>query len=370
MRHVTATPGTHARVRRFVDEDIPHVAELHRRVLVNAPASKIPMASYRKYFEEVFLRPADHGVLTSLVYERQGDIRGFLGVAPRAMRFKRSPMLAAVCSQFVVDPKERGLAGLQMLKACFAGPQDLSIADEAGDNARKMWEWCGGAAVLPYSVHWVRPLQPAQAAVALIGRHVHTLPCRAAFTRVARLVDLVAGRRASRRKSAVPLRGSREELDEQTFLAELAEFSERRAIGPDYTAQSVAVMFGCLMRGRNDHLVRKQLVRDEFGKPIGSFIYVIADDGVAEVLHVAASTGGGRVVLDQLAVDALTQGAVAVAGTLDSELTPELSEKHSFLYRRGHWTLAYSRDVDLMQALQRGDASLSRLQGEWCLRFP
>jgi hypothetical protein len=363
-------PVTHARVRRFVDEDIPHVAELHRRVFVNAPARKVPVASYRKYFEEVFLRPADHGVLTSLVYERQGDIRGFLGVAPLAMRFKRSPILAAVCSQFVVDPKERGLAGLQMLKTCFAGPQDLSIADEAGDNARKMWEWCGGTAVLPYSIYWVRPLQPAQAAFALIGRHMRKLPCRAGLTRVARLFDLLAGRQASRRMSIVPIRGSREDLDENTFLAGFAEFCGRRAIGPDYTAQSVALMFGRLTGGRNDRVVRKQLVRDESGKAIGSFIYVIADDGVAEVLHVAARTGSGRLVLDQLAVDARTQGAVAVTGTLDSELTPELSEKHSFLYRRGHWTLAYSRDAELMHALQRGDASVSRLQGEWCLRFP
>jgi hypothetical protein len=357
-------------VRRFVDEDIPQVTELHRRVLVNAPRGTVQAAAYRKYFEDIFLRPADDGVLTSLVYERHGDICGFLGVAQRAMRFKRSPILAAVCSQFVVDPKERGLAGLQMLKACFAGPQVLSIADEAGDNARKMWEWCGGAPVLPYSIHWVRPLKPAQAVFALIGRHTRQLPCRGGLTYVAKLLDLVAGRRTSPRTGTAPIRGSREDLDEETFLAGVAEFSGRRAIGPEYTAQSVALIFGRLTGGRTDRVVRKQLVRDELGKAIGSFIYVIADDGVAEVLHVAAGNGGGRLVLDQLAVDALEHGAVAVTGRLDSELTPELSEKHSFLYRRGHWTLAYSRDADLMHALQSGDASLSRLQGEWCLRFP
>ena len=151
------------------------MAELHRRVFVSGPGST-GTPSYERYFRDVFLACNGPSALTSLVYERKGDIRGFLGVTPRLMRFKGPPILAAVCSQFVVDPEERGLAGLQMLKTCFAGPQDLSIADEAGDNARKMWEWCGGSAVLPYSIHWVRPFQPAQAALALTGRHVRKIP--------------------------------------------------------------------------------------------------------------------------------------------------------------------------------------------------
>jgi len=355
-------------VRPFDEKDIPQVADLHRSVLANAPAADGRTAAYRTYFEDAFLRSAEQSVLTSLVYERQGSIRGFLGVAPRRMRFNGSPILAAVCSQFVVDPPERGLAGLQMLKTCFAGPQDLSIADEAGENARKMWEWCGGSAVLPHSIHWVRPLQPAQAALALAARQIRTIPCRSVLAGAARVLDRFA-RVWTAHPAGGPLRGTRKELDEATFVARVTEFTGTSAIVPDYEPQVVDGIFARLTHGRRARDVRRQLVSDEFGRAAGWFIYVIGPDCIGEVLHIAAGAGLARLVLDHLADDARTRGAVALTGRLDPSMTPELSERHSFLYRRGHWMLAHSRDAALMHALQRGDAFVSRLEGEWCLRF-
>jgi hypothetical protein len=356
-------------VRPFVEQDIPQVTALHRRVFTSSPGSNGNADRYERYFRDVFLDPAEaHGTLSSLVYEREGNIRGFLGVRPRGMRFNGRPILAAMCSQFAVDPAERGLAGLQMLKACFAGPQDLSIADEAGDNARKMWEWCSGSAVLPHSIHWVRPLQPAQAALALAARQTQKIPCRPVLARVTGLLDCIAGLRTAHR-AAVPMRGSRAELDEATFLAHVAEFAGRCAIAPDYAARSLAWVFARLRHGRHARFVRQQVVRDESGATIGWFIYVITDERIGEVLHIAAGAGLARLVLDHLAEDARAHGAVALTGRLDPSLTPELSERHSFLYRRGHWMLAHSRNAELMHALQRGDAFLSRLEGEWCLRF-
>ena len=253
--------------------------------------------------------------MSSLVYERDGEIRGFLGVRARRLRFNGRPVLAAVCSQFAVDPSERGLAGLQMLRTCFAGPQDLSMADEAGDNARKMWEWCGGRAVLPYSVHWIRPLRPSEAAVALAARHLGKVPCLAALTRVTRLLDGVGELRRARRNGAAAVRGSRQELDEATFLARFADFTGRCAIVPDYTAQSLAWVFARLTHGSDPGDVRKQFVTDESGRALGWFIYVIARDRIGEVLNIAAGPGAARLVLDHLAEDARAHGAVALTGT-------------------------------------------------------
>ena len=350
------------RVRPFAEPDITQVAALHRRVFAGSPSSDHALDAYHRYFGEVFLgRAATDGGLSSLVYERDGDIRGFLGVRPLRMRVKGRPILAAVCSQFAIDPSERGLAGLQMLKACFAGPQAVSIADEAGDNARKMWEWCGGAALLPYSIHWIRPLRPSQAAIALAARHLPNVPCLAVLTRATRILDNAVEWRRARRSTRTTVRGTREELDETTLLEHVARFTGRCAIVPDYTAQSVPWIFKRLTHGASTRSVRRQLIRDDTGNAIGWFIYVIARDRVGEVLSIAAGAGAARLVLDHLTEDARAHGAVALAGRHDPGLTPELSERLSFLYRRGQWALAHSRDVTLMQALQRGEAFLSRL---------
>jgi hypothetical protein len=325
---------------------------------------------YRNYFADVFLNDAvPRTGLASLVYQREGRIAGFLGIMPRSMRFHGRPLLAAVCSQFVVDPAERGQAGLQMLKHCFDGDQDLSITDEAGDGTRKIWQWSGGATALPYSIHWIRPLRPIQAALT-VG---HGLPWRAPFGRVlsplARALDTLVTRPAGRFRPARP-RGSREALDDAALLACLTDFTRRCSIAPDYDARSVQWVLERARRRIDHGPVRALLVRDDAREVGGWFIYHARRGGAGEVLQVAARPRHRRQVLDHLLDDAWEQGVTLLAGRLEPAFAPELSENRCLLYRRGHWTLVHSKRPEVSQALQCGDAFFTRLEGEWCLRFP
>jgi hypothetical protein len=359
-------------VRRFVEDDVPQVAELHRRIFRTAEtAASGWLESYRRYFSDVFLNDTvGCGALASLVYENGGRIHGFLGVMPRRMVFKGTPVLMAVCSQFIVDPAERGQVGLRMLKRCFEGPQDLSITDEAGDNTRKIWEWCGGSTALPYSIHWLRPLRPAQAALALLRRRQRFAAVAGASAPLVRALDAVVTRLlpGAFRPAAPP--GSREELDEAMLLARLPELAAGCSLGPDYDLRSAAWVVA-RSRGRPDlSRFRKVLVRDGGGQVSGWFIYGVKRDGVGEVLQIAARSNRVSQVLDHLLHDALQLGALALSGRLEPAFAPELSDKYCLLYRPGCWTLVHSRKPELVHAIQRGDAFLTRLEGEWCLRFP
>jgi hypothetical protein len=325
------------------------------------------MQAYRRYFGAVFLNraQADSG-LSSWVYERRGQILGFIGVMARRMRFEGRPVLAAVCTQFVVDPGERGQAGLQMLKHCFNGPQDLSISDEANDETRKIWEWCGGSTAIPYSIHWLRPLRPVQTALSLAGTRQPVVLLARASAVVARVVEAAIGGPRGPLRLAAPC-GSREELDEATLLACVRQFSSDRAIAPDYDA---AALTWVIERARhNSTQLRKFLIRDEAHRVIGWFVYSGHRHGIAEVLQVAAAPRAARHVLNHLLDDAWRRGAVALSGRLEPAFAPELSEHGCLLYRRGYWTLVQSKRAELSHALQRGDAFFSRLEGEWCLRF-
>src|SRR5579862_6063959 len=94
-------------VRPFIEEDIPQVADLHRRVFRTGDSSSSHLQeSYRSYFEQIFLHnPWCDSTMPSLVYEEtNGDIVGFLGVQPRRMSMNGRPVRAAVSSQFIVDP--------------------------------------------------------------------------------------------------------------------------------------------------------------------------------------------------------------------------------------------------------------------------
>jgi hypothetical protein len=358
-------------VRPFVERDVADVGDLHRRVFRKEDAGgSADAASYRRYFAEVFLNGAvgDSG-LRSLVYERDGAIRGFLGIMPRRMSFRGTPVLMAVCSQFVVDPLERGQAGLQLLRRCLSGPQDLSFTDEANDHTRAVWHWCGGETSIPGTLRWVRPLRPVQFALTVLARR----RSRALMARAARSAGIADA--AIRVLTPASLRlptpeGSREELDETTFLSSLTAIAGQCSLRPEYDAASAAWVFDRAGRRPGYGRLRRFVVRNGTRHAAGYVLYCIGDDGTAEVLQIAAPREAVGPVLDHLFHDAMECGALAVRGRMDSALLGPLSERHACLYGDSQWTLLHSKRAALLHALHRGDAFLTRLEGEWCLRYP
>lgn len=359
-------------IRPFAAADIPQVADLHRRVFGTAAAEAPGWPEvYRAYLSEVFLRtPADDGAPASLVAEDSaGRIAGFLGVVPRRMAFEGRPVIMAVCSQFVVDPRSRGTVGLRLVRQCLSGPQDLSMTDEALSPTERIWQWCGGATALLHSIRWIRPLRPAAAALAVLKRRRRLgwsgRPAEAA----AHLVDGMAGRLGVKLAGTLPPRGSREPLDEPHVPAWLPGLVGERRLRPDYDDRSLRWTLARAGRLRGHGELRRTLVRDEHGRVIGWYVYYAGRGAVGEVLQVASGAHGAGTVLDHLLHEAAGLDVAALTGRLDPPLIREMSERRFLMYRRGFSTLVHSRRPDLLQAILRGDAFLSRLEGEWCLHF-
>src|SRR5436190_1132294 len=152
-------------VRPFTEADIPQVADLHSRIFkVSDRLSPGLLDEYRSYFTRVFLNnPWRDEAVGPLVYQdSSGRITGFMGVMPQRMSMNGQTIHVAIMSNFVVDSDSRGMTGMKLLKAFLSGPQDLSIADEASPDVRRLWEGLGGATSLPFSMHWFYPLRPCQ----------------------------------------------------------------------------------------------------------------------------------------------------------------------------------------------------------------
>ena len=133
-------------IRAFEPQDLAAAAVLHQCVFGRGQPGPYDLSKREQYLSDVFLNRADtaSGVM-SLVCEEGQKVVGFLGVVPREMTFMGKPVLAAVSSQFIVEPEHRSTkVGLQLLRAYLKGPQDLSIADEANSSARILWEGFGG----------------------------------------------------------------------------------------------------------------------------------------------------------------------------------------------------------------------------------
>lgn len=367
-RNGDSLPDMKSPIRRFVAEDVPQVADVHRRIFGIADASPALMESHRAFFSDVFLNPARQtDSIGSLVYEEgPGDVVGFQGVMPRRMIFENRPIVMAVLSHLSMDPARRGGRGIRLLQHCLNGPQDLTFTDESNDVARKIWEWCGGRTALLYSMRWVRPLRPSQTVLQLLMQRRSPRLARIAAPFAWMIDKLAAGHGLLRLTRPA---GSRHELEEPVMAERLSEFTAGRSLRPDYTDGSLSWILQQASTREGGGPLRKVLVRDDDQEIAGWYLYYANRGGVAEVLQVAGRKGAIGQVLDHLIEDASESGAIALAGRFDPGYAQELSDRYCLFYRRGNWTLIHSRRPELLEAIERGDAFLSRLEGEWCLHL-
>lgn len=360
-------------VRTFVEADIPRVAPLHRAVFkTEHRPGGAGLDAYHAYFTRVFLEnPARDPALPSLVYEEaDGSIAGFLGVVPRRMTMNGRRFVAAISSQFVVAPASHaGIVALRLAKAFLEGPQDLSISDEATDTSRKIWEGLGGTTAMLHSLYWTRPLRPGRLAVSMLRGHPRLAPLALAAAPVAPLIDVLATRiRHSQLYQSAPEVSASQDLTERTALACLPRCTRAGALRVDYDEPTLAWLFrGAKQRKRHGSLRATVVRKDE--RVVGWYLYHLDEGRIADVIQIASEPARIREVLDHLFYQASGDGAIAVAGRLDPRYLQALTDRYCVLHRRGPWVLLNTKHSDLLRAFECGDASFSRLDGEWCLGF-
>jgi hypothetical protein len=138
---------------------------------------------------------------------------------------------------------------------------------------------------------------------------------------------------------------------------------------PVYDARALAWLLEQTARKTCFGPLRARAVLDGARRLVGWYLYYVVKGGVSEVVQLAARNGSFDGVLQRLLADAWRHGAAAVRGRLDPRHARELAKRHCWLRTDGTWTLVHSRHADIMAAIHQGDAFLSRLEGEWWLRW-
>lgn len=363
-------------IREFRSKDIADVAALWLRAFRDrdGPAPQ----RLQDYFRDVFFdSPWRDPALPSLVYQEPGKgVAGFLGVIPRAMSFHGEPIRVAVCTQLVVDESARqSYAAVKLVKALFAGAQDLSFSDGANDVSEKLWQSAGGSVALLYSLRWTQVLRPAEYALLQLRRRKPLLRVAQALLPGARAIDAAVVRGApgvrlrKYRLRQAPGTLVEHEPSNETLLGCVRQLCGRRALLPQYSLES----FGWLVSRAGDKKLhgdlRKGVVRGPGGDIVGWYLYYLQRGEVAQVLQFGGRPGSIHSVLDRLAGDAWRQGAVALAGEVEPRFARELAGRGCSFAWPGSWVVAHSRNAALLDAIHRGDAFLTRLEGEWWARF-
>lgn len=360
-------------VRQFAVDDIPQVANLWWKVLRHR---KNPFPrELLSYFQELyFTGPLADPDLPSLVYEgAKGRIVGFLGVVRRTMTLRGQRIRVAFGGNFVFQPEERSsLGGLKLLRDYMAGVQDLSETDSANDISKALLERLGFRTVVPLSIHWARPLRPAQ--YALYGFSKLAGPKLGHALQLSSTPFCAIADRMAARLSFSPLRqnGTRlsaAELDLDTLLHCLADFPCDGSIRPEYRTEPLKWLLPFMTRMHPHASLRKFVLRDESQKIVGWYIYYVKPGAIGQVVQVGGQKEDIKEILEHLFHDAWACGVAGLHGTVPYQMMAHYSEMNCIFTCHGGWTVVHSRNPELIELLSRGDASLSRLDGEWCLNF-
>lgn len=359
-----------ATIRVLAEKDVPAVAELFGCVYPERRWTS-PVACESYFREMLFNNPWHDLQVPSWVAEEDGRICGVYALMPRRMLLRGRPLRVAVACQFMVDPAKRhSLTALQLAKACLSGPQDLTLADGASDQARRMWIGIGGTASLLYSLHWTRPLRPARCLLSLLEERV---ACPRLLTFASRplcaLADALSARLRPNRFYRETVELVEDALDPAVMLAHLPDILRGYALQPAYDARTLAWLLDQTARKPHHGELRARSVRDRRRRLIGWYLYYLQPGRTGEVVQIAALDGSFDLVLRRLLADAWAHGATALRGRLDPRFAREFSDRHCWLRTDGTWTLIHSRRPDVLDAFHQGDAFVSRLEGEWWLRF-
>lgn len=361
------------RVRPFLADDVSQVANLTWRFMHGRQGAAPQILE--GYLQELFLcSPWCDADAPSLVYQNdRGAIVGFLGVIVRRMTLDTRPLRVAFGSGFIVHPDSRTTpAGLQLVRAFFAGNQDLSLSDTANPTSQTIWLGFGGSIAQSYAKHWSRPLRPSAYglyALSRRGKWSWTEKFAKLSKPLSGATDAIVSRlRLTPFKQPKPA-ALEEPLEVDTLLSFLADSSRGFAVKPAYDHDSLSwlVNFMGLMKAYG--ALRKVALKDEEGQTIGCYIYYLTEDRIAEVVLMCALSESIGKVMEHLFYDAWSHGAIGVHGKWEARYAEELSKRFCFTYDGKDPLLIHSRDPELARLFYEGGAFFTRLDGEWCLRF-
>jgi hypothetical protein len=354
-------------IRVLTPEDLPAVGALYQRVWGD-PERAPPEALIRYLRALLFENPWRRLQLPSLVYEENSRVAGCIGVLPRPMRFTGRPLRVAVAHSFMLDPAaRRGLAGVNLLRCFLSGEQDLSFTDAANPVSRRLWAGLGGAELALPGLCWIRILRPFRYMTQVLqDARPQPWPLGELLAHLCVPFDALVARLPPNRFGAADERFS-DDAPSSTALCEGIEAASARfALRPDYDPAALQWLLELAAGKRVIGALRSRLVRDRQERPVGHYLYYVRPGATAQVLQFVAHEDRPHPLLAHLFRDAWQHGAVAVSGRLEPGLVEAIGEEWGQI-RASDAVLAHAREPRLLDAVLRGNAFLSRLEGEWWL---
>jgi hypothetical protein len=138
---------------------------------------------------------------------------------------------------------------------------------------------------------------------------------------------------------------------------------------PDYRGEAFSWLLARAAEKQMYGTLHRAVVRELNGEAVGWYLCYLKPGGIGQVLQFGARPRRVCEVLNCLSFEALRHGAVAISGGVEPRFTRELAASRCELSWPDCAVLAHSTNREILNAINGGDAFLSRLEGEWWARF-
>lgn len=356
-------------VREFLSRDLAEVVTLYWNYMAGR-AGPVPAQLLASFTELYFANPLSDASPSFVYQDVSGDILGFMGVTTRSMLLSGRPIRVGLAGNFVIHPKARsGIAAPSLMGAYIAGDQDLLVTDTANDISRHIFQRLRFQTIPELNFHWARPLRPCQYLTYALAHEMSPM-VSAVFRRATKPIcivgdGLVGNVFARAPQTETALHSS--ELAVETLRDCLIEFREAHSLRAEYDIELLRWLLGFMSRNSKRGTLRGFVLYDNCRKDVGWYLYYAKRDAIGEVVQIGGKPDLFNAIFSHLLQDAREQGVVALHGRADFHRLADFSDQGCFFTCRGGWTLAFSRHGEIIDILRRGNGSLSRLDGEWCL---
>ncbi len=147
----------------------------------------------------------------------------------------------------------------------------------------------------------------------------------------------------------------------------LAGLAEKRSLRAEYDHNSLSWVLERAGRKKKRGRLQKVLVKTASKEIAGWYLYYANRGRIGEVVQFHATPRFTRGVMEHLFYHAWQQGSIAITGRLEPDLLRVVSEKQCLCHLGPDWVTVHSRNPEVLRAFERGEACLSRFDGELCL---
>jgi hypothetical protein len=283
------------------------------------------------------------------------------------MKHEGKELWGAIGGNYMIDADARNpLLGPRLLKKFLSGPQEFSMSDTANDRGKKMWEGLGGSVSYLHSIHWMRPLCPAQLATSMLKRKGNVFTVAGALAKpFGVLADLLVTSVSGSPLSLQEPEGYVKEIHPRDLLNLLQQAASVYDLVPVYTAEVLSWILQKAGEKRQFGPLRCMGVYSKENTAVGWFLYYPNAGGIGQVLQLGTTTQSLGGVLKNLFADAKENGSLALIGRLEPRFLKEFTDHACIMFHRSNYFVMHSRNAALLHSIHRGTAFLTRMEGEW-----